>query len=72
MTRLLEKALKELETLSDELQDKVASIILEDLLDSIKWDNSFNESKDILRDMAFSAIHDHEEGKTEDDGLVKD
>ena len=72
MTILLEKAFKELEALSDDLQDKAASIILEDLIDMIKWEGSFQESKDVLKEMAFSAIRDFEEGKTEDDGFGDD
>lgn len=69
MTILLEKAFKELESLPDDLQDKVASLLLEELIDSIKWDESLRNSKDILREMALSAIKDFEDGKTEDDGL---
>jgi hypothetical protein len=69
MTILLEKAFKELESLPDDLQDKVASLLLEELIDSIKWEESFRNSKDILREMALSAIKDFEDGKTEDDGL---
>ncbi len=70
MTILLEKAFKELESLPDDLQDKVASLLLEELIDSIKWEESFRNSKDILREMALSAIKDFEDGKTEDDGLA--
>ena len=69
MTILLEKAFKELESLPDDLQDKVASLLLEELIDSIKWDESLRNSKDMLREMALSAIKDFEDGKTEDDGL---
>ena len=67
MTILLEKAFKELESLPDDLQDKVASLLLEELIDSIKWEESFRNSKDMLREMALSAIKDFEDGKTEDD-----
>jgi len=70
MTILLEKAFKELESLPDDLQDKVASLLLEELIDSIKWEESFRNSKDMLREMALSAIKDFEDGKTEDDGLA--
>jgi hypothetical protein len=38
----------------------------------IKWEGSFQESKDVLKEMAFSAIRDFEEGKTEDDGFGDD
>ena len=52
MTSLLERAIKEAQTLADAEQDWIASIILEAIADEKRWDDSFARSQDQLTRMA--------------------
>lgn len=44
MTALLQRAIAETSKLSDEQQDAIASLILEELEDEAKWDAKFSNS----------------------------
>jgi hypothetical protein len=64
MTGLLEKALRRIETLSQEEQDAVASQILETLDDEEAWARSFRENPEKLRLLAQEALDEHRRGET--------
>lgn len=56
MTELLKQAIKKIENLSDEEQNAIATIILEELEDEMKWEQSFASSHDLLADLAAEAM----------------
>ena len=64
MTGLLEKALRRIETLSQEEQDAVASQILDTLDDEEAWARSFREKPEVLRSLADEALEEHRRGET--------
>jgi hypothetical protein len=75
MTTLLEKAFKEAQKLSDNLQDELAQHLLEDIQEELRWQESpSNEDTDIsqLKKMAQLALIEDQEGKTEDKGFGED
>jgi hypothetical protein len=66
MTELLEQAITKLKTMSANEQDSIAAMILEELEDELRWDESFSRSPDILAQLAASAMAEHHAGKTQD------
>lgn len=48
MTELLEQAIAKLKTLSIDEQDAVAALILEELEEERRWDESFARSSEVL------------------------
>lgn len=61
MTELLERAIAKLKTLSASEQDAIASMILEELQDDLKWDRAFANSPDVLAKLAASAMAEYAE-----------
>ncbi len=75
MTKLLEKAFKEAQKLSNDLQDELAQQLLEDIQNELKWQDSLSNPDlaiDVLREMAQSALIEDREGKTEEKGFGED
>ncbi|YAF95186.1 MAG: hypothetical protein AB3A66_21835 [Nodularia sp. CChRGM 3473] len=66
MTELLEQAIARLKTLSTSEQDAMATLILEELEDEVRWDESFSKSQDVLAQLAAAAMVEHRAGKTQD------
>lgn len=64
MTALLEKAIKETKKLSDEDQDFVASLVLETLRDTARWNAKFARSKDVLEELYDEAMEEYAAGRT--------
>ncbi|MEO8514874.1 MAG: hypothetical protein ABI543_15050 [Ignavibacteria bacterium] len=64
MTELLSKAFKKASELSDDSQDLIANRLLEEIEDELKWNRSFEDSKDKLSVLADKAIQQSEENKT--------
>lgn len=52
MTQLLNQALAEIQKLPDVEQDAIATIILDELSDERRWDESFAASQDQLQRLA--------------------
>jgi hypothetical protein len=52
MTELLQRAIKEAQTLPESEQDALAAIILEEIADEKRWAESFARSQDKLSRMA--------------------
>lgn len=66
MTELLERAIARLKTLPVDEQDAIASMILEELEDDLRWDAAFSRSPDILAKLAASAIAEYHAGQTQE------
>ena len=64
MTGLLERALRRVESLSQEEQDAIASQIMETLDDEEAWARSFRERPALLRSLAREALEAHQRGET--------
>ena len=66
MTELLERAIARLQTLPENDQDAIAAMILEEIEDDRRWDESFSRSPDILAKLAASAMVEYRAGKTQE------
>jgi len=73
MTELLERALAKpskriarLKTLSATEQDTIASMILEELEDDLRWDEAFSRSPNTLAKLAATALAEYRAGKTQE------
>lgn len=66
MTELLERAIAKLKTLPASEQDAIASMILEELQDDLKWDRAFASSPDALAKLAATAMAEYHAGKTQE------
>jgi hypothetical protein len=64
MTKLLEKALKEVAKLPEAEQDAVAAILLDELASEQRWAESFAKSQDKLAKLAEDALADYKAGRT--------
>lgn len=64
MTELLEKAFAKVSELSEEEQNEIAGLILEEMADEQKWQKSFANSKIQLETLAEEALKEYELGKT--------
>ena len=69
MTELLSKAFKKASELSEDTQDIIATRLLEEIDDEVKWDNSFNNSKEFLNVLSENAINESNSGKTHKKGF---
>ena len=59
MTELLERAIARLKTLPVDEQDAIASMILEELEDDLRWDEVFSRSPDTLAKLAALAMAEY-------------
>ncbi|MCF2970915.1 hypothetical protein L1047_06870 [Synechococcus sp. Nb3U1] len=66
MTELLERAIARLQALPESEQDAIAAMILEELEDDLRWDESFSRSPNILAKLAASAMAEHHAGQTQE------
>ncbi len=66
MTELLERAIARLQTLTESEQNAIASIILEEIEDERRWDDSFSRSPDVLAKLAASAMAEYQDGETQE------
>jgi hypothetical protein len=64
VTGLLERALRRVESLSQEEQDAIASQIMETLDDEEAWARNFRERPALLRSLAREALEEHRRGET--------
>ncbi len=64
MTELLEKAFSEVSKLNESQQDSVALWLLEELASEQRWEKAFNDSQDLLSQLADEALAEHRAGKT--------
>ena len=66
MTERLEQAIAQLQTLSTDQQDAIASLILAELVEEQRWDDSFARSPNLLAKLAAEAMAEHRSGKTQE------
>ncbi|MCY6493097.1 hypothetical protein [Leptolyngbya sp. GGD] len=66
MTERLEQAIARLKTLPTDKQDAIATLILEELEEEQRWDNSFARSPDLLAKLADEAMTEYRSGKTQE------
>lgn len=69
MTNLLEKAFETISRESLEVQDWIASLILEEILAEKAWELAFSNSPSILQKLAVSAFIEIEAGNFEEGGF---
>ncbi|MDJ0592963.1 MAG: hypothetical protein QNJ72_23720 [Pleurocapsa sp. MO_226.B13] len=72
MTELLEQAFKKAQKLSNDLQDKLAQQLLEDIENELKWQESLSDPDVdlyVLEEMAQRALIEDREGQTEEKGF---
>jgi hypothetical protein len=65
MTELLERAITRLKSLPSEEQNAIAAMILEELEEEQRWDDSFARSPDLLAKLAAEAMDEYHAGKTQ-------
>lgn len=66
MTELLERAISQLKMLPVEEQDAIATMILEEIEEERRWDESFARSPDVLAKLAAEAMSEYRAGKTQE------
>ncbi len=69
MTQLLEKALAEVQKLTDLDQDAIAAMILDELADERRWDQAFARSQDQLGRLADRVRQDIHAGRVRNVGI---
>lgn len=66
MTELLERAIATLQTLPESEQNAIAAMILAEIENDRRWDESFSRSPNILAKLAASAMAEYRAGKTQE------
>lgn len=69
MTELLVKAFKEAEKLPVETQNQLAQEVLDAIRMEFAWDQTLENSQEVLEKMADQALSDFEQGKTKQMGF---
>ncbi|NUM54762.1 MAG: hypothetical protein HUU46_14045 [Candidatus Hydrogenedentes bacterium] len=69
MTQALEKAIAALQVISDEEQDAIAALIMEELADEQRWDDAFSNSQEVLSRMTKEAREDAQYGRVREAGI---
>ena len=64
MTKLLEQAFSAASKLSEEEQDAIAALIMEELASERQWAEAFSKSQDELAKLAEEALEEFRKGKT--------
>jgi hypothetical protein len=67
MTSLLENALREAARLPESEQDRIARLILDEIEDEARWQNSFEKSQDRLAALANAAREEIARGNVRED-----
>lgn len=69
MTQLLEQALSEVKKLPEQEQDAIAALILDELADERRWQESFARSQDQLARLTAKAREDIRAGRVKSGGF---
>lgn len=64
MTELIEEAIAKVRALPAKEQDAIAAMILEELEDENRWDQTFAGSQNVLAQLASAAMTEHHAGQT--------
>jgi len=65
MNTTLEAAISRIASLPDDEQERLANWLVAELDDENRWQNSFNNTVPIIRQMADEALAEYERGETE-------
>jgi len=65
MTKLLEKAFQEAAKLSEQDQDALACVLLDEIASERRWDELFEATQDRLKELAREALEEHRAGRTQ-------
>ena len=63
MTSLLKQAFEKASKLTDIVQDELAQELLKDIEDELRWDGTFENTKDELGKLADKALEDFKAGR---------
>jgi hypothetical protein len=66
MTELLQQAISKIKTLPSDQQEAIATLILEEIEEEKRWDQSFARSPDLLAKLAAEAMTEYRQGKTQE------
>lgn len=66
MTELLERAITKLQLLTENEQNAITAIILEEMEDEHRWDEAFSHSPDIQAKLAAAAMAEYRAGETQE------
>ncbi len=66
MTNLLECVVEKVKVLPDSEQDAIATLMIEELEDEMRWEKAFARSQDALAKLAQEAMAEHRAGKTKE------
>ncbi len=66
MIELLEQAISKIKTLPSDQQEAIATLILEEIEEETRWDQSFARSPDLLAELAAVAMTEYRQGKTQE------
>jgi hypothetical protein len=69
MTQLLQQAIEQVQKLTSDEQDAIATMILDEIVDERRWDEAFARSQDQLSKLAEKVRADISTGKTRDLGI---
>jgi len=69
MTQLLERAIAEMKQLPEPEQDAVAALVLDELADEQRWNETFARSQETLARMAARARDDVRAGRVQNVGI---
>lgn len=69
MTQLLQRALAEIQKLSETDQDVIATLILDELVDERRWETAFANSQGKLSELAAKVRGDILAGRVSDHGF---
>jgi hypothetical protein len=69
VTQLLEQALSEVQKITEADQDAIATLILEELADERRWQESFARSQDQLAQLAAKVREDIKAGRVKSGGF---
>ena len=64
MTKLLEQSFSAVSKLSEEEQDAIATLIMEELASERQWAEAFSKSQDELAKLTEEALEEFRKGKT--------
>ena len=66
MTKLLEEAISRVAKCTEDQQDSIAALILEEVEDEARWDEAFARSHDMLAKLADEALAEDRAGNTQE------
>ncbi len=69
MSVLLKEVFRKAMTLPENIQDELASQLLEEIEWESRWDKTLAESQNLLDQLAEKALREHENGKTMEMGF---